>query len=139
MKVVLDLDEPKFSRAIKMKWYLNKCVLKSILHKVEMTEGRKWGLYEFFEKYCINFFCSISTSERQLYEVAAVAQHSKLLPLIERAYPNLDSQQLDAIYGNIVQCMNYKEHVRSPQNLCLDKQLNWEIYIQRLFWYLLIR
>ena len=70
-----------------------------------------------------HFFYSISTSERQLYEVAAVAQHSELLARIERAYPNLSSQQLDTIYSNIILCMNYKEHVRSTQNLFLDKQL----------------
>ena len=57
-------------------------------------------------------FSSISLSNRQLNEVANVALYTHLHVLVERAYPDLDEEQWDTVYQNILACMEFKKNVR---------------------------
>ena len=59
-------------------------------------------------------FSSIShrIADRQLIEAADLTLYTHLQELVKRAYPNLDEEQWDTVYKNILACMKFKKNVR---------------------------
>ena len=57
------------------------------------------------------FHPSISHSDGPLFEMADVVEHSQLMNMVERTFPELDQKGCNNVYKNILECMTYKEHV----------------------------
>ena len=66
--------------------------------------------------------------------MADVVEHSQLINMVERTFPELDQKGCNNVYKNILECMTYKEHVwMYLSHILAHKVLNENICYEFLF------
>ena len=65
------------------------------------------------------YFSRITQGEGPLYEMADVVEHTQLVSMIQKTFPELDSEKCNEVYANVLKCVEKKEFVSSSSRTFL--------------------